>query len=542
MANLTTNALFDSIQTKLSGVSYDQVKVELFNTVDEVCREALRIQPPLDINAEPSTWLSGSHWLQNYQCLMEGTIARLYGQVGRPYFSGDLAQAHSERYMVLLQLSRTEAAGSPATVYQRILFNLRIRIPLARDAELNAAIHDAVDKVRTEGFEIAPLGDATGNPETWLDKEDWADAYQTILFGALSRLYAETTKPWASLELAAGVEKQFLAELLLLRSTVSDDPETVYTRLISNLRTQLPLAREATLKLEVYNTADKIRRESLNLPPLTGLNTDPNSWLPEDKWDDCYQAMLHGSLSALYNHTNHPWANPQTAADHLTRYVAEVEQVRAEQATTERVTALDRIVDLARVHLPGSRDAVIKQEFFAVMKEFFTTTNTWTEDIEMCAHSCGGPCCHGCAGTNFEIFPTMGTIVRLMIVKDKDCYPVKARMETPGIITVYDPVKAHGHYVAVVSLTVSDPTNRDGYPRFPAWIIQKYQNALLEGLLYRMMLQPNKPYSNPQMAEYHGKRFRAGMSAAAHEKLRGHVFRGQNWRFPQTFRTSSQRH
>jgi hypothetical protein len=357
------------------------------------------------------------------------------------------------------------------------------------------------------------------------------------------RLYAQTGRPYFSGELAAAHGTRYNELLKLSRSDASDDPNSVYTRLLSNLRTQLPMARDSTLKLEIYNTADKIRREALNLPPLNGLDTDPNSWLPEDKWDDVYQAMLHGSLSALYNHTNHPWANPQTAETHLGRYVAEIENARAEASGEERANALSRITDLARVHLPGARDTVIQQEFFAAMKEFFITTNVWTEEICMgCGtHGCGG-CGTKCVGVDYEIFPTMGMIVRLMQVTDEDCYPVAARMDIPGTVTLYHLPKSKKHFKALVSLTVADPTNREGNPRFPTWVAQKYQNVLLDGLLYRMMLQPAKPYSNPQLAEYHGKRFRAGMSKASTEKLHGHVFRGQNWRFPQTFRTSSQRH
>jgi hypothetical protein len=432
MANIALDALLDTVQTKISGLSTDQAKVELYNTAIEVCQEVLRIVPGGDINSDPEGWLPPNAWARHYQTLLEGTLMRLYAQTGRPYFSGELAQAHGNRYNELLKLSRSDA---------------------------------------------------------------------------------------------------------------SDDPNSVYTRLLSNLRTQLPMARDSTLKLEIYNTADKIRREALNLPPLNGLDTDPNSWLPEDKWDDVYQAMLHGSLSALYNHTNHPWANPQTAETHLGRYVAEIENARAEASGEERANALSRITDLARVHLPGARDTVIQQEFFAAMKEFFITTNVWTEEICMgCGtHGCGG-CGNKCVGVDYEIFPTMGMIVRLMQVTDEDCYPVAARMDIPGTVTLYHLPKSKKHFKALVSLTVADPTNREGNPRFPTWVAQKYQNVLLDGLLYRMMLQPAKPYSNPQLAEYHGKRFRAGMSKASTEKLHGHVFRGQNWRFPQTFRTSSQRH
>jgi hypothetical protein len=108
-------------------------------------------------------------------------------------------------------------------------------------------------------------------------------------------------------------------------------------------------------------------------------------------------------------------------------------------------------------------------------------------------------------------------------------------MPTPGeIILVMSPNVADT-FTARCALTVTDPTTRDGYPDCPAWIINKYGNDLLDGVLGRMMGQQSKPYSKPQLAQYHLRRFMGAISQAKVEAQHQNVYRGQSWRYPQSF-------
>lgn len=59
----------------------------------------------------------------------------------------------------------------------------------------------------------------------------------------------------------------------------------------------------------------------------------------------------------------------------------------------------------------------------------------------------------------------------------------------------------------------------------------KHYEALLDGVLGRIYAHPAKPYSNPQLGEYHLRRFRSAIGAAAGEFKQG-GFAGQNWTFP----------
>lgn len=197
---------------------------------------------------------------------------------------------------------------------------------------------------------------------------------------------------------------------------------------------------------------------------------------------------------------------------------------------------MNRLMDNARIKLPGALDSAILLELFSVLNEFFQESNIWYEDI------------------NFDVTPTtqtyienpdaytyqlnvleQGTINRLIGVVDSGGFSQRATMPTPGyVILSYSP-NAAGTFTARVAKTITDPVTRDGYPVFPAWILNKYGNDILDGVIGRMMGQIAKPYSSPTLAPVYLRNFKQGTNKARSEAMHGNVYRGQNWRFPQTF-------
>ncbi len=196
---------------------------------------------------------------------------------------------------------------------------------------------------------------------------------------------------------------------------------------------------------------------------------------------------------------------------------------------------MNRLMDNARIHLPGALDSSLQYELFSVMNEFFQNSNIWYEDITFTANPTTNTYFEAPQDYTYYIVPTSGVINRLMYLRNSQGYPQAASMAIPGELILDHAPNATDTYTARVCLTVTDPTTREGYPEFPGWILNKYGNDILDGLIGRMMGQMAKPYSNNQLAMYHLKRFQGAVSQAKVEAMHRNVYRGQAWNFPQTF-------
>ena len=198
-------------------------------------------------------------------------------------------------------------------------------------------------------------------------------------------------------------------------------------------------------------------------------------------------------------------------------------------------TDMNRLMDHARIRLPGALDAAIQMELFAVMNEFFQTSNIWYEDIAFPVQPTVEYYLDNPEAYTYDVIPSQGAITRLVGVVNSQGYPQKALMPTLGqVVLAYSP-NAADTYTARVALTVTDPVTREGYPEFPDWILNKYGNDILEGLLGRMMSQIAKPYTSTAGAQFHLKNFKQAVAQAKVEASHQNVYRGQSWRFPQTF-------
>lgn len=195
-----------------------------------------------------------------------------------------------------------------------------------------------------------------------------------------------------------------------------------------------------------------------------------------------------------------------------------------------------RLVTNAQIRLPGATSSTVQQELFTVADEFFKESNAWREDIEFNVPG------NDPQGTIYEVTSTGNTTIdKLMWMRNADGGGrIFGQMSIPGEITLATYPSSPAKYIATVALTVSDPTQRDGYVSFPGWVLAKYRGVFLNGILGKMMSQPAKPYTNTQLSVYYIKLFNSGKSAARVEAQRANVFRAQAWNFP-SFGGRSQR-
>ena len=196
---------------------------------------------------------------------------------------------------------------------------------------------------------------------------------------------------------------------------------------------------------------------------------------------------------------------------------------------------VNRLIDNARMRLPGALDKAIQFELFTLMNEFLQNTSMWVEDISVDVSPTSQTYLENPDAYKYDLVPDGGAIYRLMYCQNTQGIQQKVMMPEPGTLVVQYAPSTADTYVVTVAKTVTDPVTREGYPEFPAWILNKYGNEILDGLLGRMMLQVAKPYSSPTMAALHMKNFQQGMARARVETMHGNVYRAQSWRFPQTF-------
>lgn len=197
---------------------------------------------------------------------------------------------------------------------------------------------------------------------------------------------------------------------------------------------------------------------------------------------------------------------------------------------------LNRFLNNVRVRLPGALDDVVKLELFNVLDEFCKETNAWQEVIPVAAVA---------NQLEYELEPEeyRALIVRLLGVTadtfdvDSGDSPsfmsVGAWMPRPDLLVFRSFPSTDMRYSATVALTAIDPVNvGDALPEIPDWFLTLYAQDLLDGLLFKMMSQPAKPYTSPVGTMYHGRRFRNAIARARVAVMQSNTYNAQSWIFP----------
>ncbi len=208
---------------------------------------------------------------------------------------------------------------------------------------------------------------------------------------------------------------------------------------------------------------------------------------------------------------------------------------------------VDFTMNQARMKLPGSSDSGIKSELFSVVKEFLKDTNAWIEYNRL----------NVTADVQFyTITPREGgQIIRLVGATDGNGFAVNVSMPEIPTLIVHKRVQvtsipsspndttlsATSPWRVCIIKNIDLPQTRDQLPICPEFVLKRYSEIILDGILGKMMLEQAKSYTNTQLGMYHLKRYRDGINEARNDAFTQNVFGGQRWSFPQTFSTRSQR-
>ncbi len=189
----------------------------------------------------------------------------------------------------------------------------------------------------------------------------------------------------------------------------------------------------------------------------------------------------------------------------------------------------------AAIKCTGASRSGVTVEAYDVFKEFFNDSNSWTEDILFSALA---------DTTDYDLSPLDGgKIIRLVAVWGTNNCVEPAVMTTFGTVTLINTpnVNATSQWLARVVKTIALPTLKDGVPDAPEWALSVYSIHLLDGLLGKMMAQPNKSWSNPTQSTYHLRRFRTGIQVARTAAVRANLVGGQEWAYPANATRGTQR-
>jgi hypothetical protein len=108
-------------------------------------------------------------------------------------------------------------------------------------------------------------------------------------------------------------------------------------------------------------------------------------------------------------------------------------------------------------------------------------------------------------------------------------------MPMPGVMQIGFVPSAEQDVVVFVALQPNEFGCKQAFPGVPDWFWTDYTRTLQDGLIGNMLVQPAKPYSNPQMGQFYLKRFMSGMSIARIQVENGRRFGAQRWTYPQGF-------
>ena len=200
--------------------------------------------------------------------------------------------------------------------------------------------------------------------------------------------------------------------------------------------------------------------------------------------------------------------------------------------------SMNRLMDNARVRLPGALDNTILAELFSVVNDFCSGSNVWRQQFEFEVLTRASSPVTAPDDFTYTLYPPTGArIVRLLGVIDEGNVPVRVQLIDPNSVFLDRSPSSDSTYQALAVLTVTDPVTRAGEPMVPDWIVGDFNDVLLDGVLARMMSQAAKPYSSPAMGALHYGMFKKGIADARIAKDSGNVYGQQNWSFPRNFRT-----
>lgn len=186
------------------------------------------------------------------------------------------------------------------------------------------------------------------------------------------------------------------------------------------------------------------------------------------------------------------------------------------------------------VSLPGAPKAVVQLATFAMLREFFVQSGAWLieapavsikanqdtyyldpqpDGAVLYIHAIAFP-----TGDRFKFLQATQQQVFRAKVNAPSAVPISyhSYVDVPGKFTLTPPVSVDMKQALIpyVVLTLQDDACVGTNDTVPSWMLRYWKDHWIDGVLGRLMSQPDKPYTNLITSQYHMRRFRNGISQA----------------------------
>ena len=191
-------------------------------------------------------------------------------------------------------------------------------------------------------------------------------------------------------------------------------------------------------------------------------------------------------------------------------------------ATTSGSGGLDRIYDPIEATLPGVQHSVVQMCLFDAVEEFCFRSTYWRQKVSWAMAP-------GVTWVNLNPVSAQANVASVLSV----CTENHMRWSLIPPATLLDMTQSNPAGQALTrtgTALVSCKPNQLVVGSLPGFLIDDWSEALRDGALFRLHAQMAKPYTDPQRAEFHGRRFRNQISLAREQ---AHRFRDYpDWAYP----------
>lgn len=160
---------------------------------------------------------------------------------------------------------------------------------------------------------------------------------------------------------------------------------------------------------------------------------------------------------------------------------------------------LDRIYDGIEAVLPGVQHAMVQLVVWDAIEEFCTRSTLWRLTV-------GWALAPGAVSLNLNPLDDVAQAVWVLEL----CGLRRHRLRPPAIIVDLGDTRQARSGTARVACK----PRRLAEEVVPAFLVDEWSEVLRDGALYRLYCQPFKPYTSPQLAQMHGRKWRAGVALA----------------------------